>query len=364
MTKLVFHLGDIKSGSTAIQSALASGGWSCPSVALVYPTSGQLSHILLARSLYGRIDGSRTELLFRDIREKIDASSADVAVISAEDFEFVDPDVLMEVMKTFLPDMLADARFLSYVRPHTDRIPSTFAEHVKIGVFGGTLTELQKRMHNNNRFYYTPRFLAWRRVFGDAFTLRPMIRDHLYRKDVVADFLRFALQTEDFEILASPDSNESLTVENLAILRFFQQSLLKAGIKNDTFRATFGRSLARRMNADDRQDGTKMRIHRSLAETVRAQYSADAATLDAAFFQDTPMSDALKNACEKAVDEEQSLQHSDYFNQREQYLIELFVGEIATLIGADPRGLANMLRLEHRNKVLMSQSLASSVEEE
>ena len=352
MTKLVFHLGDMKTGSTAIQTALSSRSWTCASVRLLYPHASKLSHSPFAQSLLSRSDGSRTENLAGEILADIAATPADVAVISAEHFENVDPVALKAALQKYMPEMLEDARFIAYVRPHAERFPSTYAERVKTGQFLGTLAELQTVLHSRETFVYTPRFLAWRAVFGAAFTLRPMIRDLLFRKDVVADFLHFALQTEDFTLTATPDANESLSLENTAILRQLHLRLSEGQRRLQVYQSTVGRALARRMNDSPFRDGTRIGIHKALAEVVRDQYAGDAAALDAAFFTGTPMTDALNAAPAKAVEAAQSVRIEDHFTPREQFLINTFVDQTAVLINADPDFLAEKLRQDHRVKVI------------
>ena len=357
MTKLVFHLGDMKTGSTAIQTALSSRAWACESVRLLYPHGNKVSHITFAQSLSGRVDRSRTEKLVNEILDEIAGTPSDVAVISAEHFEHVDPAVLMVTIQKYMPEMLDEARFIAYVRPHADRFPSTYAERVKTGQFLGTLTELQEMLHSRENFVYTPRFLAWRKVFGAAFELRPMIRDLLFRKDVVADFLQFALQTEDFTVADTLDANESLSLENLAVVHQLHLRLSEGQRKFQNYQSTVGRALARRMNDSAYRKGTKVRIHKALAEVVRQQYTKDAAALDAAFFKGTPMMDALNTAPSQAVDEAQSLRIEDHFTEREQNLINTFVDQIAVLIDANPDILAESLRVGHRSKVIAEDDL-------
>lgn len=355
MTKLVFHLGDMKTGSTAIQTALSSKRWTCDSVNMLYPHGHRISHITFAQSLSGRVDPSRTETLVREILSEVEAHpEADVAIISAEHFESVKPQALKDCIATCMPDYLAEARFIAYVRPHADRIPSTYAERVKTGQYVGTLEELQAVLHARKTFVYTPRFKGWRDVFGDAFELRPMIRDLLYRKDVVADFLQFALQTDDFTLSDTLDANESLSLENLSILREMHVKLNDGKHKGENYQSTIGRALARRMNDSDFREGTKVRIHKTLAELVRAQYADDAAALDAAFFTGTPMLDALNAASGKAVPEPQSVRIEDHFSAREQYLINTLLDQTCVLVKADPDYLAEMLRVAHRSHVIAS----------
>jgi hypothetical protein len=351
VTKLVFHLGDLKTGSTSIQTILASKGWTCESVKLFYPLAAQVSHIDLALSMTGPEPTLQAALLFAGILEAINQNPCDVAVISAEHFENVDPVCLQQLLNEGAPHLAADARFIAYVRPHADRIRSTYAERMKLGSFSGTMAEMMERMGEAHKFTYAPRFLAWRRTFGSAFELRPMVRELLFKQDVVADFMRLALGTEDFTVAEIPDPNESLSVENLSILVHLHKAMPGPG-KIGTARATLSRSLSRRMNAGKFRSGTKLQMHRALAEKVLQTYAKDAARLDAAFFTGTPISDSLKDAPAKAVEKEQSLRIEDHFSEREQFLIDMWSSQLATVAKAAPEIWTKTLRDEHRSNVV------------
>ena len=251
-----------------------------------------------------------------------------------------------------MPEFADTARYIAYVRPHADRIASSFGERIKQGLCSGTMEKMHKQSSASSRFIYAPRFLKWREALGDAFELRIMSREQLYRKDVVADFLQFALQTEDFSLSATPGSNETLSLENLAVVRQLQVRLRAGQEKFRNYQTTIGLALARRMNDSAYRDGTKVRLHRALAELVRDQYAEDAAALDAAFFKGTPMSDALNAAPAKADETAQSVRIEDHFSDREQYLINTFIDQTVVLIGANPALLAKQLRLAHRGNVI------------
>ena len=355
MTRVVFHLGDKKTGSTAIQTTLGLKAWTCDSVKLTYPVSGGFSHIGLAKSLQfrhrqavGPVRQSAIAGHFKEVADRIRAEKPDVALISAEHFEEVDPLVLRDAVKTYLPEFAATATFIAYVRPHAERLSSSFSERIKQGIFWGSIEDLHKQMLTNDKLLYTPRFSRWREVFGDRFELRPMIRDLLYRKDVVADVLQFILQTDDFQVLPVQGTNESLSLENLAILRRFQLAVLDGGSTVLAHQAAFGWSIARRMNASPLSAGTKVQLHRTLAESVLEHYHADAVALDAAFFQGKPMTGAILAAPGKAVAEPQSVQAEDHFSPRELQLADIFIDQIKALSQVDPKQLAKDLREQHR----------------
>lgn len=352
MTKLVFHLGDMKTGSTAIQTVLSSRRWVCDGVKLVYPHGNKVSHMVFAQSLGGRVDPSRTKGLARGIMAGIRAGAADVAVISAEHFENVAPEALKAAIVAHMPGMLADARFIAYVRPHAERLVSTYAERVKIGQFVGTLAEMYQAMQGRDALVYTPRFLAWRKTFGTAFEVRVMVRDQLYLRDVVADFLQFALQTDDFAVLETLDANESLSLENLSIVRELHVKLNGGRSGVQAWQSTLGRALARRMNEGDFRQGTRIALDQALAAKVCARYAEDAAALDAAFFNGTPMTDALRAAPGAAVQDAQSVRVEDHFSPREQSLIHGFLDQTVALVQVDPEQASETLRLAHRSRII------------
>ena len=84
MTKIIFHLGDRKTGTTAIQSTLSSGAWKCDSVELLYPMAQAPSHFSLAKCVHGigreadMVNQPEAARLFGEIVTKIKAASADV----------------------------------------------------------------------------------------------------------------------------------------------------------------------------------------------------------------------------------------------------------------------------------------------
>ena len=64
------------------------------------------------------------------------------------------------------------------------------------------------------------------------------------------------------------------------------------------------------------------------------------------------MSDNLNAAPGKAAADAQSFEMADHFSAREQYLINLWIDQITTLVGADPEKWARILRSGHKVEVL------------
>jgi len=348
MTEIVFHLGDRKAGSTAIQTTLAAGAWSCATRRLLYPGK-TVNHVPLARTISGELRGTRPGFSaadrFAELRAEIAAVRPDVALISAEHFESVAPETLAEAIRTHLPGH--PVRLIAYVRPHADRIASEYAEQVKQGHFFGTMDELHLRTLERGRFLYSLRFSRWRDVFGDRFTLRPMIRSRLLREDVVADLLDFALSGAPFELTGEVQGNESLGLEDLAVLRELQRRLGSGTGKASELQTEAGWAMARRLMAMP-SPGTRVRMHRALAEAVVEAYRADAEALDAGFFDGTPMTEALEAAPGRAVAEPQSVRAEDHFSPRELRLIAVFADQMAELFSAGGVEWPKFFRRRHR----------------
>ena len=341
--EIVFHLGDHKTGSTSIQEVLRRKIWhpsgppgAAPS--LFYPPN--MSQKALANALIERKAGEHDlDKRWSNTARKLDEADADIAVLSSEVFESVEPEALKAAIARYLPDHAASVRLIAYVRPHAERIVSSHAQVVKIGNYSGTLDEFHQRTLRGARFHYAPRFQKWREVFGGAFTLRPMIRAGLKGQDVVRDFLDFTLKGAEVTIEDLPRSNETLSIADLALMRFFHRSCPEEAhraLKESYGRAGwhFSRQLGAMVSprAPDRP-----RLHQSLATLLVEDYMADAAELDAAFFSDTPMQDALRAAPTLAIETAQSIEIEDHFDAECCKLIAMWSSLTGDLLARQPR---------------------------
>lgn len=236
---LVLHIGDPKTGTSAIQHILYNRHWACPSVTLDYPPV--LNASALAASLReGRLnDGARE--LFDRYAFWLEQSTADVAVISAEQFAALEPALVHEAFATFFPAAMDRLQVVAYARPHVERFVSAYAQRVKVGSLNAEMADFYDRPGISRLLGMHDRFMAWRRAFGPALIVRPMQTARMLRGDVVADFLGVALRTEDFQITANTRFNVSLPLEALSGLRTVQGILRKSAI-----------SVARRQAVGDR----------------------------------------------------------------------------------------------------------------
>lgn len=338
--ELVLHLGDTKTGSTSIQQALVHKVCQAPGVSILYPT--QTNHVAMAKTLTQKRRFEQRAKRFGRVMQSLKSSNADLAVVSAEHFQFVDPVVLQEAIEAYWPEIKDRIRLVAYVRPHAEKLLSSFAERVKLGVSLGSLEEFFEKGAAERVFLYAPRFDTWRGVFGDRFELRPFIRSRLYQGDVIHDFFRYLLGSEAFEITKNVSANTSLTVSQLALLREAQIILNDkiAGRKAPRFteaRSAMGRLLAEYMRMGDLgQDGAKLRIPATMTDRIQERYAADAKALDAAFFDGTPMFEALEAMDRSTVEAPQSLEAADYFSSDAVSSVRAFSHVLGDLLIADP----------------------------
>lgn len=315
---LVLHIGDPKTGSSSIQEVLRNRLWESPTVSVSYPD--QLNSFPLANALSVPKQAEHREARFTQLANWLSKSDVDVAVVSAEQFFRVNPEVLLETLNAYLPAYVPTLRIVAYVRPHASRLISAFMQRSKAGLYQGDMATFFERTQGENLLRYAPRFEAWREVFGDRFTLRPMIREHLRAGDVVSDFLNFALKGAPFTLRGLVEANTSLPVEHLAGLREVQAILKRNSIPMGTRHSVgdhVGRTLARTQPAA----GTRLQMSQSLYEDVKAFCMSDAEALDEMFFKAPLMVQALDAArSEVAVSEQETVARVYYSEDAVQAL--------------------------------------------
>lgn len=291
---LVFHLGDRKTGSTSIQKTLNDGLWDAPGRSLLYTAQGSNGPLAQALASMGNADHVMGR--FKGLSQRLDAAApdTDVAVVSSETFEDVSPKALKMALEAYLPDYADHVRLIAYVRPHAGRLLSGYSEQIKRGQSLASLEEFFAEGVALERFAVFERFAGWRAVFGEAFTLRPMIRSGLYKGCVVQDFLRYVLDSTDFTLSWDPDANPSLSAQDMELLRGFH-SRLDAGHVTPAQAGFLGAELGRQLAERPDHAGQRLTLPAALAEQLAVLCEKDAADLDGMFFEGTPMGDALRD---------------------------------------------------------------------
>lgn len=349
INELVIHLGDTKTGSTSIQKALVQKAYEVPGSAICYPTTNH--HNALARTLNRKRFKADKETRFTSLYRKFSASQADIGIVSAEHFQFVDPEEFSRAMETYWPALHSSARLIVYVRPHHEKLLSSFSERVKLGQVQSGFGAFAEDVFAGSLLDYLPRLRKWREVFGDRFEVRPFVRSALYQQDVIKDFFRFTLGHDDFAISGPVEANSSLTLPQLALLRLVHQALPEAlAVKQKEMtpalfeaRSTLGRTVSEHFgDMTLGADGPRLRLPASLTEQVQARYAEDAAALDAEFFEGTPMSDALAGAGLKASRDPQPLEASEYFAPETVAAVQAMARIMAGMLAEHPKKFLKM----------------------
>ena len=340
--ELVIHLGDCKTGTTSIQAALAKRLWRAEGQDIAYNVP--FNHIPLAKSL---TEGG-LERIRRCQREALGLGNSDApfGVISAEHFEFVDPLRLREAIDEFFPQYRSHLRLVAYVRPHIDRILSTYAERTKKGEIDLDIDEFARVVIRRGRFVYHQRFAKWRALFGTRFTLRPFIRSEMADGDVVADFFTYLFRGAPFSLPADQTQNQSLSVEDLVMMRHIQRQMTARGGIDDAQRA-FGWNFSEILGAAPQPEdskGTRLRMHRRLAEKLIEHYRQDAEIIDRDHFsdRDRPMTRALEGSLSAAVAKPMSTEPTDYHDPAALRLMDCWGDFMIRMATADQRAYLKM----------------------
>ena len=317
--RIVFHIGDHKTGSTAIQYAFAAGTVRVDGVPVFYP--GQMGHNHLRGHVEAWCRGNRprkraqAEELFSQIAARIAAAPSGVALISGEALEQVPAADLHAVIDRFFAPVADDIAVVAYVRPHAPRLLSSFAEQIKIGNFSGGLEPFYDRMASQGRLRYHARFAALRAEFGTAFTLRPFLRDQLTGGDVLADFAATAFGPGAEIGPGAQAANESLSLDDLMRLRVIQGAMARHTPK---IRHALGWELARQAGGLPGATATRLHLSRALATRVYADCLDDARAIDRDFLDGAPLLERdLERARAEAAEAEQDLRPEAWFSASE-----------------------------------------------
>ena len=342
--KLVIHLGDSKTGSTSIQSTLANDRWESDSHTLFYPA--KFNHSRLAYTLYRESCAKFRATRFQSVARKLNRSDADVGVISAEHFEFSDPKLLSESIEEYLPQYKNNIQLISYIRPHADRLLSSYAQQIKRGVFDG---ELEQFCHyffqEKRRIHYAERCQSWKDVFGESYIARPLIPALLKGRDVVTDFLSLCFGDDQFKLGESILTNKSLGIEDLSVLKHIHARLDAANGKYMSNR-TLGAHFAELLMQLPSRKSTKLAFHRSLFEEVVEMTKVDVDEADKLHFKEfgSPFKTAMLDAGNKLVDDKQSINISDHFSEEAIRIVDCWINFIKIMSDNDPQSFKKMIR--------------------
>lgn len=301
MTRLVIHAGDCKAGSTAIQSVLRDGTYTCTGARPLYPEAGRrggLNHHPLSNALFMPNAKRWQAKAWGALASEVTGTAPEVAIVSSERFEFAEPNALMTVLREHFGSDLPPVEIVIYVRPHIDRIASGYVQNVKQGLFDGPPGAFMEKMAEEGRFHFAPRLDRWASVFaGQRVTIRPMIRDRLAGGCVVHDLLNHCLGPDGGSAVVEriPQGNASLSAPALALVR-----RIWGEVRRDSVAAAALNAFAGEAEDSGAWPGDKVALPRALAEKARDLYAEDARACDTRHFGAPVLGPALNAAVEKA----------------------------------------------------------------
>jgi len=338
---LVIHIGDHKTGSTSIQLAFAQGHVKLAGRSVFYPT--RLSHNMLKGQCQAYwtpdkpVARKRAITVFQKLANRIQASEADFCLLSAEELEEVDPNRFPEIVARYFANAVDEIRVVAYVRPHAARLLSSFAELTKIGAVRSGLEPYLQHALDKRRFHYQPRFAAWQAAFGEAFMLRPMIRDQLFGNSVVHDFIHHGFGESGFQVEDTAIANESLCLEDLMRLKVLQSRCMGYEQK---LRHALGWEFTRVIGTlPPSGTRTRLTLHKALARDIYAAYLEDARSFDQQFMGGVPLLETeLERAVDAAPQAAQSVEPEDHLSPSEIRSLHLLSDIIAGMLGKKGNG--------------------------
>ena len=335
--KLVIHLGDCKAGSTSIQTILFRKAWTSQHHNVFYPKP--FNHIRLAKSISTKSLLPFQARIFNRINNALSNSRAPIGILSAENFEFVDPQMFSDAIDKYLPEFRDHIQLITYVRPHAERLLASYSERVKKCTFTKSLEDFHEFFENKKYLFYAPRIERWKDVFGDRYHVKPMKTSFLREKDVVHDFFEFAFGDDDFQFTEPTRHNESVSLQDLALFQYFHKKIRAINNKKQLAPsyARLGSHLSMIMAENPVSEPSKLQLHKSLADKILSTYEHDAEQLDRLYFNDSALQSSLQAAQEKAIDTPQSLAIEDHSSPQTIRMLDCWLELSYRMIKSNPK---------------------------
>jgi hypothetical protein len=225
--RLIIHIGTHKTGSTAIQRFLSHNREAVAARGVCYPTAHTANYAQhpLAWALgvnHPQRDPSlAAEDIARDIVEEARSASAQLLVISSEDFESVVEPAAIERLKQLFQDFPTE--IVVYIRRQDEALWAAYNQRVKSfdSRLYETFEEFGKQPFLSNRLNYWALLQRWATVFGeDAMRVRLYDRRQFEKRNIIFDFLSIAgIDPEGLEAEQWGRINKSIHPLAVEILR-------------------------------------------------------------------------------------------------------------------------------------------------
>lgn len=322
--RLIIHAGQIKTGSTSIQTTLARGDLVVPGHNWSYPRlPGFLDHVTLdpfLRRAYR--EGRRWDrIVIEALSGALAFTRADTVILSAEHFSNLPPDVLAKAVDRARRSF-SSCEIIVYVRPHLGALTSLFVELTKQGTTQATFDSFAADAHR--QFLYMRKYTGWKKNLSPSVrvTLRPFIPSVLTGGSAVTDFAAQAFPGENAVVKGDSDAraNTALGIRDLMRLKVWHRKFRSIGFDHSSRIAW---PLADIVGSNAADGGERLRMHRALADRMAEVYASDAARFDDDWFAGTPyLSDALERERQAAVAEPIPVEPEAWLNPDEINMLE------------------------------------------
>lgn len=193
--KLYIHIGRPKVGSSAIQHFLfMNRELLLNRYKMLYPKTGILqkaSHKLALVFLPELMDADSVKNvnghdIYEELLEEIQNSRAKSAIISSENFYFVDP----QMMPSFLLNKF-DVKIICYVRRQDEVLISSFVQEIKGNAiqFDTTFEDYTSNSLRMELLDYYPILTKWGKIFGDDNVIVRVYEKGQMQQDIFTDIL-------------------------------------------------------------------------------------------------------------------------------------------------------------------------------
>lgn len=225
MTKIIFHIGRPKAGTTAIQHFMSDNYAVLKENGILYPKSGETSkaHYCLAPVWMGEIDWAFLKNHYDSLLIEIAETNCHTVLISSESFTFPSPSCeLVHLLGDIFDGFKVEVFF--YVREQCKIIQSNFLQWQKMGhAYGPSINDyLEKR--GRHSFDFEKNIAPWETVFGQSFVKASLYHPEIIGGDVRHHFLdRIGLSDRDLFAKLNFESG----VHNLSIHPLFSKLVSK-----------------------------------------------------------------------------------------------------------------------------------------
>lgn len=322
---LVIHIGDPKTGTTSLQSTLHERKYAMKGPSIFY--GPRFNGNRMAGMIYST-QNHREQKIFNMLRryaQHYNNSDSDIGVFSAESLAWVDPSRAKKIFLDLFDIEESKIRIVCYLKPHCDFFLSRFSQHVKNGLYSGTMDKYCRFVFS--KMNYSERMHRWQDSFPGQVEVYPYSRRVLLNSDISFDFFKRVLSPDQLNIQQTYRWNISPSVRQLSICRQYYIDLF--GYCDNDIRGLrkFPKSYVKIHKYFERTNnagatGDKLRLHSSLSEKIYQTFESDAMAIDKLLNTEGFFLKALSEGKDEAIREPQDLRLEANFSKMDALLVE------------------------------------------